>query len=460
MWRAGSGVPLVFVSSRTRSVLFAAGIVLGSGALASAETLTEALASAYINNPTLNAQRAALRATDEGVPQALAGYRPIVFAAADLGIATAGSVTLFPRGISLTVEQPIFRGFRTETGLKIAETAVLAGREALRVAEQGVLLNAVQAFMNLIQAQAILNLSVQNLKFQVEEVRAADDRLSVGEGTRTDVEQTKARFASGQFSNISAQVALNNAIAVYEIVIGHQPKVLGAAAPVDPRLPKSLDAGMAYAMAQNPSIRATSYNIDIAAFNVKMIEGEKLPTIGLAGTVSRRDDFSFPGSSVTGAELVGRIRVPIYTGGSTNSRIRQAKQTLGQRRIEHDSARANIRGVVISAWGSVDAARARIRAAEVQVAAERLVLSGVTEERNVGQRTTLDVLDAQRDLLDARVDQIRAQYDRVVAAYTLLAAAGLLSAEDLGLSVVRYQPGNHYNQVRDRWHGMRTPDGR
>jgi outer membrane protein len=425
---------------------------------ASAETLAEALASAYANNPTLNAQRASLRATDEGVPQALSGYRPSISAGASIGATTSNNRTFYPRGVSLTIEQPLFLGHRTTNGVKIAETAVLAGREVLRNAEQSTLLQAAQAFMNLVQAQAILNLTRENLDFLGEQVRAANDRLNVGEGTRTDVAQTTARQSAGQANYNAAVAQLNTAIAVYEQVIGHRPKNLGAAKPIDHLLSRTLNAALADAMTSHPAILAAGYNIDISEFNVKVTEGALLPTLSVSGTLSH--DAGTAQGSGSSASALARLSVPIYQGGEVASQVRQAKETLGQRRIELDAARDEVRQAVISAWGALDAARAQIRAAQAQVEAENLVLSGVIEEQKVGQQTTLDVLNAQQELLNARVSQVTAQHDRVIASYTLLAAIGMLNAERLGLAVPSYDPTHHYVQVRDKWGGLRTPDGR
>jgi outer membrane protein len=449
----------VLVSPIGRAIAVAMGLGLASVIPASAETLAEALAAAYENNPTLNAQRAALRATDEGVPQALAGFRPTVSAAATAGITTTGGVTRYPRTVTFTVEQPIFQGHRTTNSVKIAETAVLAGREALRNTEQNTLLSAAEAFMGVVQAQAILNIRRENLEFLAEQVRAAEDRLQVGEGTRTDVAQTVARQSAGQATFNAAAATLNTAIATYQQVIGHQPTSLGAARTIEPMLPGTLNAGLADAMTSHPAILSAGYNIDVAEFNVKVTEGEMLPSVSVTGSLSHAIDSGGDGVSNT-ASVVGRLNVPIYAGGQTSSRVRQGKETLGQRRIELDVARDQVRQAVISAWGGLDAARAQIRAAEAQISAEQLVLSGVMEERRVGQRTTLDVLNAQQDLLDARLSLVNAQHDRVIASYALLAAVGGLSAERLGLAVQRYDPTHHYIQVRDKWGGVRTPDGR
>jgi outer membrane protein len=251
---------------------------------------------------------------------------------------------------------------------------------------------------------------------------------------------------------------LNAAIAVYQQVIGDMPKSLGRADAVDRILPSSLEASLAAAMAGHPSVLAAEYAIDIADYSVKVEEGALLPSASISGSVEH--SASSTSGVSNSAAVMGKVSVPIFSGGALAAAVRQAKETLGQRRIEHDVARDQVRQSVISAWGSLDAARAQVRAADAQVAAEELVLSGVIEERKVGQRTTLDVLNAQQELLSARVAQVRAQHDRVVAAYALVAAVGMLSVERLGLTVPQYDPTEHYGQVRDKWGGLRTPDGR
>ncbi len=431
---------------------------------ATAATLAEALAAAYSNNPQLNAARAELRATDEGVPQAKSGYRPSIFANADAGVqyteSAAGSSTTYPRGVSVTIEQPIFLGFRTKNSLRAAESAVRAGREVLRNTEQDVLLDAVSAFMDVAQAQAILSLRSQNLEFLREQVRASNDRLNVGEGTRTDVAQTNSALSLGLSDYAAAAATLASANATYQMVIGRAPDTIGAVKSVDALLPRTLEDALGLAHRHHPAILAASFNIDIASFNVKVIEGEFLPRITVEGDVSHRDDSGGAGGDVDSASIVGRLSVPIYQAGEPDARARAAKETLGQRRIEHDLSRDQVRQALVAAWSSLDAAKAQIEAADAQVGAQQLVLSGVTEERNVGQRTTLDVLDAQQDLIDARVAQVTARRNRVVAAYSVLSAVGGLSAAELSLAVAVYDPKEHHRQVRDKWGGLRTPDGR
>ena len=193
---------------------------------------------------------------------------------------------------------------------------------------------------------------------------------------------------------------------------------------------------------------------------VKAAEGSLYPTVTLESSVQRRWDVQ-PGvtDQMTGTVL-GRVQVPIYQGGAEYSVIRQNKETLGQRRIELDVQRDLIRATAVQAWSQLEATKAQIIAAQAQVTASEVALNGVREEARVGQRTTLDVLNAQQELVNARVQLVTAQRDRVVASYTLLASVGRLSPPVLGIPTDLYDPRVHYHQVRDKWIGVRTPDGR
>jgi outer membrane protein len=328
------------------------------------------------------------------------------------------------------------------------------------VVEANVLLDAVTAFMDVVRAQVVVNLTAQNIEFLREQLRAAEDRLNVGEGTRTDVAQTNARLQEGISDYAQAVADLNRAIATYIQVIGHRPQSLGGYNGIERLLPRTMDAGLAVALSDHPSIVAALYNIDIASYNVRIAEGAMLPTIGIQGSFTHRDDESFDGSWNEDARITGQLTVPLYQGGEAAANVRQFKETLGQRRLDLDSARAQVRQSFVSAWGQLDAARAQVTAAESQVSAQQLVLTGVIEERRVGQRTTLDVLNAQQDLLQARVALVNAQYTKVVGAYSLLSAYGKLDAKTLALAVDVYDPTEHFYAVRDKWGGLRTPDGR
>lgn len=459
---------MVFSRVYLATVAMAAVIVAAPSVYA--ETLTSALSQTYNSNPTLNAMRAQLRATDENVPQALSGYRPVLTGSAFIGPSYSrgrtspqlpvGSSTTWPRGYGLTIEQPIFRGFRTQNSVKQAESAVLAGREILRSTEQDVLLDAVTAYTNVIYQKGIVSLREQNIDFLREQQRAAADRLKVGEGTRTDLAQTDAALSQGQTAYDVAIADLNSANATYIQIIGTAPKSLQTPVVNTRLLAKSAEAAVSAGQSRHPAIRAASYNVDTAAFNVKVIEGQLLPTVSVQGQLAHNDDSSNTGSWGNSATITANLSVPIYEGGVVYSQTRQAKETLGQYRIQLDSARDQVRAAAVSAFGQLQAARASITSAQDQIRASQLALEGVIEEQKVGQRTTLDVLNQQQSLLQARETLILAQRAQVVASYTLLSSTGSLSAENLSLKVQRYEPAQHYQAVRDKWIGLRTPDGR
>jgi outer membrane protein len=202
------------------------------------------------------------------------------------------------------------------------------------------------------------------------------------------------------------------------------------------------------------------YGVDIAELTVKISEGALYPNLGITASASKEWDPTYTTNKQTIASVLGTITVPIYQGGAEYSAIRQSKETLGQQRLNLDVNRDQVRETVVASWGELDAAKAQIEATTAQVNAAEIALNGVREEARVGQRTTLDVLNAQQELVNARVALVTAQHDRVVASYTLLASVGALSMQQLGLNVVIYDPQVHYQQVRDAWIGVRTPDGR
>ena len=328
-----------------------------------ADLLNDALGSAYEDNADLNAARAELRGVDENVPQALSGYRPTIRGDADAAVeadrvggptlGAARSNTIYPRGVSLTVDQPLFLGFRTTNSVKQAKNAVRAARAQLRNVEQQTLLAAVKAFMNVVLAQVVLNLRAQNIVFLREQLRAANDRLEAREGTPTDVAQANGALQGGIAGYAAASAAVTSALATYEQVIGHRPTTLGAADHVERFFPKTQQEAIDRALANHPSIVAARFNIDVASYSVKVLEGAKLPSLGLQGTLSHRDATQASGEGWEDtAALTVHGSVPIYAGGRDDSQIRQAKETLGQRRIELDLAKAQVQQEVISAWAA------------------------------------------------------------------------------------------------------------
>jgi len=456
-----------------RAVRFAgaACIVAASTAAPFAQSLDQALVNAYFANPTINAQRAAVRVVDEQVPQALAGYRPQVFGNAQADLertrtqSPAGTTKTgpnYPRGYGVTAQQNIFNGFQTGNLVRSAESQVLAARETLRNTEQNVLLDAVSAYMNVIRDAAIVQLQQQNVQALNEQLRATNDRFQVGELTRTDVAQAQARLRAAESQLSAAQANLNASRAAYRRDIGSDPGALKPASPYTKLQIASLDAAIAEAFGKHPAIQATRHGVDTAQLQVKVAEGSLLPTLNLEASAQRFSDPS-PGVYNNLDMTAGlRLTVPLYQGGAEYSRVRQAKELTGQRQLESDVIRDQVRAAVIQSWGLVSATRFQVEAAQAQVAAAEIALNGVREEYRVGQRTTLDVLNAQAELVTARSALITAQRDRVVASYSLLSSVGRLSIVELKLAQQNqtYQPEVHYDQVRDSWFGLRTPDGR
>jgi outer membrane protein len=446
----------------------------------SAETLESAMVRAYLGNPSLSAQRASVRATDENVPRALSGYRPRVNATADAGALfseaetparpnrAARTVTpnqttvarLAPRGVGLQVDQTLFNGFRTYNSVQQAESLVLGARETLRSVEQDVLFNGVTSYMDVLLFTANLNLQRNNVEVLEEQLRQTRDRFNVGEVTRTDVAQAESRLAQGRFQVSRAESDLRAAIARFRQVIGVEPRVLAPGRPLDRLVPVSVDVAINVGLTEHPSIHSALHALDAAELQVKIAEGELYPSVGLRGAASQRYDTQVPGDERFSASVVATLTVPIYEGGEVYARVRQAKETAGQRRIEADIARDLVRATVVTAWGDLERARAQIIAAQAAVQAAEVALTGVREEARVGQRTTLDVLNAQQELLIARQGLIQAQRDRVVFSYAVVRAMGRLTTRVLALNVAQYSAKQHFDQVKDLWYGVRTPDGR
>lgn len=460
----------------TCGVALAALMLASSATGAAAQTMEAALARAYSANPTLNAQRASVRVTNENVPQALSGYRPRITASADIGASITESDTpanataagrhsrnlarLNPRGAGIQIDQNIFDSGKTRSSVSQAESQVLGARATLRNTEQNVLLDAATSYMNVLRDTAILTLNRNNVEVLEEQLRQTRDRFQVGEVTRTDVAQAEARLSQSQSQAILAESNLKTSIARFRQNVGTEPKSLAPGRPVENLLPKSLPAALQTALTGHPAILASLHGVDAAELQVKVVEADLYPVIGVRGAVQQRYDSTSFGDNRTSASIVGTLTIPIYEGGQVYSRTRQAKETAGQRRIEVDSQRDTVRAAVVSAWGSLEAAKAQIVAAQAQVQAAETALSGVREEAKVGQRTTLDVLNAQQELVSARSSLVAAQRDRVVASYAVLSATGRLSAEVLKLRTDIYDARRHYDQVKGLAWGTQTPDGR
>ncbi|MDH2343163.1 TolC family outer membrane protein [Bradyrhizobium sp. SSUT18] len=440
-----------------------------------ADTIEAALVRAYQNNPQLNAQRAQARSTDENVPQALSGYRPKVNVTLGTGYqyqdvqATQNVVPPTPKSISgllqpnsasLTVSQTLYNGNQTANRTRAAESQVSGSREALRVLEQTVLLQGATVYMDYLRDSATLEVQRSNVRVLEQTLKQTRDRFNVGEVTRTDVAQSEAQLAAGKTQELTAESNLTTTRANFRRIIGNEPVALAPGSPVDRFLPRTLPSAVSLSLVENPSVTAAMYGIDVNYLQVKISEGALLPTVTVAATASTAYQQQLTIFRTSSASALATVAVPIYQGGVEYSLIRQSKENLAQQRLNLETTRDQTRANVVQAWGQLEAGKAQVQSAQAQVTASEIALNGVREEAKAGQRTTLDVLNAQQALVNARVALVTAQHDRVVASYSVLNAVGRLAPQVLGLATTVYDPSVHYQQVRDSWAGVRTPDGR
>ncbi|MGH6816161.1 MAG: TolC family outer membrane protein [Hyphomicrobiaceae bacterium] len=371
-------------------------MILADVSVVSAETLKEALTSAYRRNPRLDAERARLRATNEEVPRAVSGYRPQLSADADVTFEntntrpdTESEGELYTKGYTIRGTQPVFSGFRTLNQVREAEAVVRAGRESLRSVEQSVLLEAVTAYVDVVRDQAIVRLRENNVTVLTREMKAVEERFKVGEVTRTDVAQAQARRARAVSALDLARANLKTSRATFERVVGHPPS--NVTDPVVPtRLaPKTLQEALGVAERESPSIVAALYREQAARHTVDRIWGELLPEVQIEGSYTHRWNPSRATDESERTTVVGRVNVPIYQGGEVHARVRQAKHTHVQRLQEVEQARTETQATAVAAWSRLEASRAQLVSDQAQVDANRTALTGVREEEKFGQRTLL-----------------------------------------------------------------------
>ena len=443
------------ITRLTRIVLISSAIAVGTGQ-AAAESLIEAMVSAYTGNPALKGERARQRGTDEQVPQALSGWRPTITSEGSIsnvwsntGVDPSTEVT--PKSVTIGLSQPIFRGFKTINGTKAAEANVEAGRQGLLAIEQDILFQAIQAYMNVIRDRQIVGLRQKNVSVLQKQLTAADERFKVGEITRTDVAQSRAGVSGAQSKVASAKASLAASVANYINVVGHDPGKLKY--PKLAKLPRSLAEAQAAAEEINPNILSAAYVEEASRFNTEVVKGDLLPAIDLAASATITDNPSAGVGSSESARIEAVLTIPLYEAGRVYSSVREAKHVASQRRLEVVQAGRAVRESVSISWNNLIAARETIRSTKEQVSAAELALDGVRQEYFVGSRTTLDVLDAEGEVVNARITQVSAERDQIVAAYQILGSIGRLTARDLALPVDYYDAEENYLNVRGKWIG-------
>ncbi|MCK5040786.1 MAG: TolC family outer membrane protein [Sphingomonadales bacterium] len=437
---------------------------------ASAESLRDALASAYTSNPDLLAQRAALRATDEGVVRATSGFLPTLSANSQISRSRTDNdlIDLDPTRnstdtyfYSARVDQSLFSGFQSINGRKEARSFVEAGRALLLSSEQQTLLNAVTAYMDVVRDEAVLRLTSNNVQVLARQLQASRDRFRVGEITRTDVAQSEARFEGSKAAQISSEANLASSRAVYRQVIGNTPGTLDQP-PALPAMPADVDSAIEIAIEENPQIAVAYYNEKAAGHAISRNQGSLLPQIGAFASISRNEgiDRQILGLDDTNVSVVKTVGIQaqwqLYQGGAEYSDVRRAKQQRSQRRLEMVSADRQVRADVRSTYEQYRASVSTIQSNQTQVRANEIALEGVRQEAAVGSRTTLDVLDAEQELLDARVNLVRAERNRYVAGFQVLLTVGRLNAMALDLPVELYDPKEYYKDVRWKMVGWGT----
>jgi outer membrane protein len=464
---------------RVKSVTGAAAAVLLMAMIgptpALADTIEAALVRAYQSNPQLNAQRAQVRATDENVPRALSGYRPTVTLTATGGSQYIDTTSVVggptnrvvvrshgangTRTVGITATETLFNGQRTANNTRAAESGVSGAREALRSLEQQVLLLAATFYMDYLRDSATLEVQRSNVRVLEQTLKQTRDRFNVGEVTRTDVAQAEAQLAAGKTQELAAEFTLNATRSNFRRIIGNDPQQLAPGSPVDRFLPSTLPAAIDVGLTENPNVTAAMFGIDVNFLQVKINEGALLPTLTLQATAQQAYEQQLTVQRSFNASAIAQLSVPIYQGGGEYALIRQSKEALAQQRLVLDQTRDQTRSNIVTDWGKLQSTKAQVVSAQAQVQASEIALNGVREEAKAGQRTTLDVLNAQQALVNARIALVTAQHDRVVASYTVLSDVGRLSPKVLKLRTTIYDPNVHYQQVRDSWFGIRTPDG-
>ena len=437
------------------------------------------MATAYQSNPTLMSERSKLRATDELVPQALANWRPTVtvtgnatrsntYTYINSGSTIGGTTSGTPQGTQVTsagtliynnetmglqVTQPIFRGGRTVAQTRQAEAQVEAERAQLSITEQQILLNVATAYLNLVQAQSVLQLAINNEQVLQRQLDAVQDRFRVGEVTRTDVSQAQSRLSGAHADRVQDEGILRTARAAYVQLVGHAPDKVDYPASL-PALPNDAGSAQALAAAQNPTIGSAQATYQAALEGIDLIAGELLPQVTLNGTAERIINFDGPQTLENVAQAVVTVTVPIYQQGQEYARLRAQKQTAGQTRAQVDQSKRDVEDALAAAWEALQTGQARRASYNDQIASAKIALEGVQRENQVGSRTVLDVLNAEQELLQAEVNEAQAHHDEFVAAYQLLNATGQLTAQYLALPVEIYDPSVHYEEVHDSWVGF------
>lgn len=432
-------------------------------AIAHAETLKEALASAYTNNPTIMSALLDVKSTAEGIALAKSGKLPTIGVSASSGATWTVGDGLPNAGfdvnwgqVSASYNQTLFDNFQTDAQIEQARALTELSKYSLRNQEQNVMLSVVQSYYSVIRDTQLVQLRADNMSFFDAQVSSADDRLRLGEGTKIDVSQASTRQAAAVASYQAAIASLQTSQASYERWVGHKPRNLTSDYNFGKTLPTSIDSAISSAEERHPALLSARAAIRVAQAGSDAASAAFGPKLNMIGSICAVGCFGeTPGAS---ASVNFQLSIPIYAGGALGASIRRANIEQIKSEVDALSARDQIRESVISAWSSLQNSSAQIESAQSAVSSGQLVVEGTVQERDVGQKTTLDVLNAQAELTSAREGLIQARSSRMIAAFALLAASGRLSAEDLRLDVTIHSADGYIAKVEDVWQELRALD--
>ncbi len=431
-------------------------------------TLAQALAATYANQPALQAERARLRATDENVPTALAGWRPTVVLAGTTGygdgVARAyngltGTVinTQTDRVIATaqaTVTQNLYTGGRTQANVNRAKNQVMAERATLLAQEQTSFTNVISAYVGVIQSKELLALQTNNEQVLAKQLQATNDRFRVGEITRTDVAQAEAALEGARATRETAQGNLQTSRGTFVQVVGFlPPDDLVEPQPLSLPVRSEVEASN-LATSNNPNVITAQFNDAVAKDAIDAAFGALLPQVSLQGQTFQQNNAGGRSTKSNGYQVTAQVSVPVYQGGSEYAAVRQARQSQQQtQRLIDDAKRTAVQNAV-QAWDTLVAAKAAADSTRAQIRANQIALEGTEREAIVGSRTTLDVLNATQLLLNSQTTLVQNLAQVITASYAVAAAIGRLTARDLHLAVPLYDDTAYYQAVKDRWGGL------
>lgn len=424
-----------------------------------ADDIFEVLSQTYNSNPTLQAERAYLRSVDENVALAKSGYRPTLSLdggyvdgnnTVKKGVGTDGGYNSLVG--SANIAQPVFSGFSTVNSVKAADRTVKAEQNNLSNVEQSVLLQAATAYLDVLQNQAIVDLQKNNEELLKKKLDETLERFKVGEVTRTDVSQARARHSQAIADRIASEGTLESSIATYIKLIGSEPTKLSEPTEMKTFLPANYDDALQVALNNSYTIKQAKHIHAARGYEVYANTGALFPEVTLNGTVGRtKAEQASIDTTTDNAEWGVNLSIPLYEGGATRAKIRQSKYLKWQAQENVLEAKRSVKSSVQSNWETMKSNESQLKALEAQIKANAIALEGVQKEEALGNRTILDVLDAYQELLTSKVNDVKARRTYYVSAMNLLATMGKLTAKDLKLDVELYDADAYYQDTKDKW---------